>query len=197
MLTDWIMIIITVIYVIATIFICRANFISAKETKKQVEVSERQFEEMRRLEAMPYLQFESVPFDKGDFGISLPMNVNEYENTFSHAEEYKLRNLGNGSAKDIIFTWENESLGISEVDYPAINAIMAGHEYRVEIWFDNCTVKKGIDVYKLTLQYNDMLDNTYEQWFAFEFEFDGNIKNVKCEAGAHSFLDKVKYALTS
>lgn len=195
MITDWIMVIITAIYVIATIFICVANFKAANASKEQLQASERQFEEMRRLDSMPYLQFERVSSDKCNFEITLQMNENESDDTFSYNETFKLCNLGKGSAKDIIFTWENKKLGICNVDYPPINAIMTGHEYIVEIWFDNCMKQTGIYVYKMTLQYNDMLDNTYEQWFAFEFYFDGNIKNIKCESGQHSFLGKVKYAL--
>lgn len=47
-MADWLMIIITAIYVVATIFICRANFKSAAEAKKQVEESRKQFDEINR-----------------------------------------------------------------------------------------------------------------------------------------------------
>ncbi|MGX8700962.1 hypothetical protein [Caproiciproducens sp.] len=47
-MTDWIMIAITVIYVIATILICIFNYRSAKATREQVAESKRQFEESNR-----------------------------------------------------------------------------------------------------------------------------------------------------
>lgn len=47
-MTDWLMVVITGIYVIATIFICKANFKSAKETRAQTVELQRQFEEMNR-----------------------------------------------------------------------------------------------------------------------------------------------------
>lgn len=48
MITDWLMIVITAVYVIATIFICIANFKSAKATREQVAESRRQYEEEHR-----------------------------------------------------------------------------------------------------------------------------------------------------
>jgi len=47
-LTDWLMVIITAVYVVATIFICKANLKSAEATKEQLEESKRQFEENKR-----------------------------------------------------------------------------------------------------------------------------------------------------
>lgn len=43
MITDWLMVIITAIYVIATIFICTANVKSAKAAREQTEEMKRQF----------------------------------------------------------------------------------------------------------------------------------------------------------
>lgn len=48
MITDWLMIVITAVYVIATIFICIANFKSAKATREQVAEARRQYEEEHR-----------------------------------------------------------------------------------------------------------------------------------------------------
>lgn len=44
MLTDWLMVIITAVYVLATIFICRANIKSAEATREQVAEVKRQYE---------------------------------------------------------------------------------------------------------------------------------------------------------
>ena len=56
MITDWIMVIITFIYVVATICILHANRTSAKATKMQVEEMKRQFE----AENKPYITTELV-----------------------------------------------------------------------------------------------------------------------------------------
>ena len=58
MVTDWLMVVITAIYVGATIAIWFANNKSARMTEKQLEESRSQFEEAKRLECMPFLQLE-------------------------------------------------------------------------------------------------------------------------------------------
>ena len=65
---DWIeqysnslMVLITFIYVVATIEICRTNIKSAEATKEQLEESKRQFAENERLQMMPY--FEIIVHD--------------------------------------------------------------------------------------------------------------------------------------
>lgn len=57
-ITDWLMVIITVIYVIATIMICLANIRSAKATREQLAEAKRQFEESNR--ALVTVSFEII-----------------------------------------------------------------------------------------------------------------------------------------
>ncbi len=60
-ITDWLMVGITSVYVIATTFICIFNARSDKVTREQIAESKRQFEETKRLEYMPCFE---VHFDK-------------------------------------------------------------------------------------------------------------------------------------
>ena len=53
-MTDWLMVIITAIYVVATIFICRANMKSAEASKEQLIEMQRQYAEGNR----PYIETE-------------------------------------------------------------------------------------------------------------------------------------------
>lgn len=55
-ITDWLMVIITFVYVVATVFICWANIKSAKATRDQLAESKRQFDEENRA-------FVTVTFD--------------------------------------------------------------------------------------------------------------------------------------
>ena len=57
-MTDWLMVIITAIYVVATIFICRANIKSAEATREQLAESKRQFDEDNR--AFVTISFEVI-----------------------------------------------------------------------------------------------------------------------------------------
>ena len=68
---EWVMVWITVVYVIATILICYANLKSARATREQVAESKRQFEESKRLEKMPYFDITVL-----DIFISLSKSYN-------------------------------------------------------------------------------------------------------------------------
>ena len=61
------MVIITVVYVVATIAIWRANSTSAKATKEQTEESKRQFEETKRLEHLPVMKVRFTSKEPKDF----------------------------------------------------------------------------------------------------------------------------------
>ena len=100
MITDWLMVGITFVYVVATILICRFNYQSAKASREQVDESMREFEKNRQLQTMPYLQIE-MPIDCKSplFVIDLSQN-NERVNTYSFA---KLKNVGNGMQGDSYF----------------------------------------------------------------------------------------------
>ena len=69
--TDWIMVGITAVYVIATIFISVANIRSAKATREQLAESKRQYDDKRSLEVMPYIQVESIDERLFDYRLSL------------------------------------------------------------------------------------------------------------------------------
>lgn len=57
-ITDWLMVIVTAVYVVATIFICLANIKSAKATREQVAEAKREFEESNR--AFVTVSFEVI-----------------------------------------------------------------------------------------------------------------------------------------
>lgn len=65
-IADWIMVVITAIYVIATIAICVFNYKTAKAANLQIQESKRQFDETRRLQIMPYLQVTITPKKDGE-----------------------------------------------------------------------------------------------------------------------------------
>ena len=50
--------IITVVYVIATIFIMWANIRAANASRKQIDESQKQFDTTSRLQCMPFLKLE-------------------------------------------------------------------------------------------------------------------------------------------
>ena len=187
--------IITVVYVIATIFIMWANIRAANASRKQIDESQKQFDTTSRLQCMPFLQLE---FAHGDSKLDcqLEISLRKGERCYFLNNKAKIKNVGNGTATNIIYTWENESLPqksdeyLVEVDVLPINAIMQGDEY-----FSLLTIYTKADVEypqrgKLTFEYNDMLGNTYEQqvWITISkggaSSFDNNQPR---------FLGKLKY----
>lgn len=67
------MVIITIVYVVATILICVFNFKTNIATKKQLEESKRQFEETTRLAHLPILTISTT---NGIQNVSFSSNPN-------------------------------------------------------------------------------------------------------------------------
>ena len=64
-ITDWLMVAITAVYVIATIRICRANIKSANATREQVAESKRQFDE----ESRAYITYAFIYEKRAFYGL--------------------------------------------------------------------------------------------------------------------------------
>lgn len=69
-MTDWLMVIITAIYVVATIYICRANIRSAEATREQLAESKRQFEEGNRA----YITYSFIYEKRAFYGLRFTNN---------------------------------------------------------------------------------------------------------------------------
>ena len=93
MLTDWLMVIITAIYVIATIFICIYNGKSANAAKTQTEEIRRQFYAINR----PLLSVEIVYLRKAFFALRFTNNGNQtaFNTFFDISEDNKEDNKDN------------------------------------------------------------------------------------------------------
>ena len=72
-ITDWIMVVITAVYVVATIYICKANNKSAKEAKKQTKESIKQFNKSNR----PYITCEYILSNRTYCGIHICNHGNQ------------------------------------------------------------------------------------------------------------------------
>lgn len=99
MLTDWLMIIITAIYVIATIFICVYNGKSAKAAKTQTEETRRQFYAINR----PLLSVEIVYLRKAFFALRFTNNGNQTAfNTFFDINQDFIDNISESKFKELL-----------------------------------------------------------------------------------------------
>ena len=160
------MVIITFIYVIATIAIWKANSKSAKATQEQIEESKKQFEETNRLACIPYLQIEKSNTGNVDFEITLPPSIEGNREIIRLPIESPtliIKNVGNGSATNINFDFSYDDSQIDTGTLP-INAIMKGDRY-----FVRCILPKEISKAKLKLYYNDYIGNEYTQIVTLSF----------------------------
>ena len=162
MVTDWIMVAITTIYVIATICIMRSNKESAEASKEQLQESKLQFDEMRRLGNMPFLQLElNRKIDRSvECILELPTEKEHHGNLLSHIGV--LRNIGNGTAMNIVYSWRCKEKGITNADALSVNAIRYGDSYKVELLMDKIKVNEVVNGI-LTFSFQDLIGNEYEQ----------------------------------
>lgn len=95
MITDWLLVVITAIYVVATIYIMRANQKTAEISKQQIDESKKQFDESRRLQVLPYLQIhisdvivDEKHNNKPIVNVSLKQTKTEGDSTNNHSVCY-------------------------------------------------------------------------------------------------------------
>ena len=189
--TDWLMVVITAIYVVATIAIWFANKKSARMTEKQLKESRAQFEESKRLETMPFLQLE-IPIENNPPLFEIELDLCEGDTTDTLYKIVKLKNLGNGAATNIIYTWKRNHTCNQVCDYPPINAIMHGDSYYFQLTFYiDGTVETGTSG-TLIWQYDDLLGNSYEQRVSLVFD-EGDL--VRCENDTPIYLGVIGYKL--
>lgn len=161
-ITDWIMVVITAIYVIATICIMKSNKASADASKAQLEENREQFDEMRRLNSLPFLQIELNAKKEGPIEclLDLPINSDSHEKLYSYIGV--LRNIGNGTAMNIVYSWHYKEKEITNIDCLSVNAIRYGDSYKVEILTDKINNDEKIEG-TLTFSFQDLIGNEYDQ----------------------------------
>ena len=190
-ITDWMMVGITLVYVFATIAIWKANKKSAEAALNQLSESRNQFEESKRLETMPFLQLE-IPTGNNPPLFEIELDLCEGDRTETLYKIVKLKNLGNGSATNIVFSWKRNNTCDQVCDYLPINAIMHGDSYYFQLtFFTDVTVETGTTGV-LIWQYDDLLGNSYEQKVSLIFD-ESDL--VWCENDTPKYLGVIGYRL--
>ncbi len=189
--TDWMMVGITAAYVIATIFIYRANIKSANATREQLVESKRQYEDKKRIEIMPYLQFEQTR-NKAEYELNLVLDsgdrlIGEYVLTL------RMKNIGNGAAKDIayFYEWDNREKSADRGAFP-VPALSSSENQSIRISFAYKLDEKEERIACFLLRYRDLLDNYYTQETLFRFRRDINegMKLIEIDTSSPVFVSK-------
>lgn len=187
--TDWLMVGITFVYVVATIFICVFNGRSAKATREQVLESQRQFEENKRLERMPYIDVAVVdmPPDKdifdADATLYFPKSIS---GEYAYDPEWlEFKNIGYGVATGISVEWKAPLGKLESVNLP-IRIMEIGGKKEVGFHFMVAISREQMlteQVAMMLFHYKDLLGNSYKQTISFSFKFssreDAELAEVK------------------
>lgn len=167
-ITDWLMVGITAVYVVATIIISCANIKSANATRDQLTESKRQYEDKKRLEIMPYIQFEQTK-DNANHELNLVLDSGD-ELTGEYILLVRMKNIGNGTAKDIAYTyqWNNGANTHDRGAFP-VQALSSSENQTIKVVFSHTVEKRAERSACFVLRYRDLLENAYTQKLILRF----------------------------
>lgn len=160
-------VIITLVYVAATVLIWIANYKSAQATHDQLEESKRQFEESTRINHMPCIQIKKTDKQNIIHGNIICRPESECkqisENGFSKSYFFSVYNSGHDIAKDIHYCWLNaENLGCAYVVSLAVNDNrLVRVDFYIPANYNNAFC------FNMLIQYEDLLGNDYAQTVTF------------------------------
>ena len=192
------MVLITAIYVIATINISNANIKSAEATREQITESRRQFDETLRLQVIPIFQLN---IDKEAETPYAEMCKDEITFTlFSHERDILCRqscftlsieNVGAGTAMDMSYTWHYIDQKENTHDFPEKALFQKDSViYLINIGVEDSNVEIGSALTtELNIEYRDLLERKYLQTIHLSFRV-----NEKKYAMLQNYtIDKAEY----
>lgn len=163
------MVIITFVYVIATVAIWWANHKSAKASTKQLETSIEQYEEMKRLNFMPYFQLLGAD-TPGNSCILLPLKAKTGNGKSQDTQvDFFIQNFGAGTAIEMKYTWNSLDCSTDRGRFIA-SALRSGDKRIVRIKFIYSEEYTPEGNASIDLKYRDLLGNNYIQKIEFEFK---------------------------
>ena len=175
-ITDWLMVGITLVYVIATIAIWFANHKSARATEKQLVESKRQFDETKRLEHMPYMQVsfgEWITSDeRGSYLPNMWLDINRtVENHGSSSGmSIDVTNIGLGLAVNLKCQWVS---GDIKQEQHLSASLLKQEECCTSTFIISAAVPDKEPQYaetSLIICFDDFLGNHYEQTVDISFQ---------------------------
>ena len=169
------MVVITFVYVIATICIFVANNKSVKATREQLKESKRQFSESQRLSVLPFISAtigETVyptgtPLPFPDIHVRLVVKDSYQDDRLAWVScGLTLNNIGIGMACNMQADWLTDNHSIPQALKTTV--LCSNHSYLLNITImaeqaDNLYSHKGA----LVLRFSDIAGNTYTQELIF------------------------------
>lgn len=188
------MVIITFVYVIATCFICWANLRSAKASKDQLAEMKREHEETIRYGIMPFLQMEDTAESGYSFMMDLPL-ADQSEVDWEPGNIVRVKNIGNGAATNLTYTWIGSNMVTTMNDAFPVNAIKADGEYKIYISFPCVKTKLDGAIGTLTLHFDDMRGYSYNQRMTISYMLNSSYSGInEINADAPIYLNVMENA---
>ncbi len=180
-ITDWLMVFVTIVYVIATIFICIANIRSAKASQAQLSEMRHEYEENQRIGVMPYLNIykcrEAVSI-QGE--TSCWLTEPDTKNILKTTVVFQIINHGPGIAVDVKYEWKNveysrnygyvESLSIGGARYLKVTFYAHKHGKVDYMGYETATIN---------IFFRDLLGNQYLQTAHISFDVDSDLLKIR------------------
>lgn len=172
-ITDWIVAIATVIYVVATIVIMHANRKAASMSEKQIQEGREQFEKQQRLSVRPYLNAyvarDGVDLDKSE---RYEIFIDGKSNTsYQECRQFSIKNIGNGAAKEVQIKYVIKGESVLSKEIPVRNGfLLLNKQYVYDMYYDEF---KNVS---LVSCFTDLYDNRYIQ--EMEIYYDPEIDDI-------------------
>ena len=179
--TDWLMVMITFVYVVATIMISKANIESAKATREQLEQSKKQFVEIK----------DGI----SETGVKEQLNFSLFfgdalEHCCSSCFSLSFENAGLGTAKNIAYEWHFTGGEVVTDHFPvSVLYQQDSVEYLIFVGTTEEYAATGSEnEVQLVIVYKDLLDNDYRQSIHLHFE----ITEDRYPRLMHSNIEKIE-----
>ena len=180
-ITDWLMVIITFVYVVATIFICVANVKSARATKAQLAESQKQFRESNR----PYVTCEYILTNRVFCGIRLCNHGNQVA-----------RNLSIKINKEFLDSLtDNEFGNFRKINDSVYTVVGVGQSFK--FYFSSVNSKPTEVPLIASVSYNASEDNSYEEVFEIDLAKQLPIESVESDVEKYMKLLKEQNQILS
>lgn len=166
-ITDWLMVGITGIYVIATIIICIFNGRSAKATRDQISESKRQFEETQRLDNMPCFELH---FDNMEGGTGISIELTDKKTGIIHTlfTKYRIENISKGTAVNVKCIVKSTFKDVELITCPIVPAQKEKSINCLILADKGCLIDNSLP-FSVAILYEDIMSNHYEQIIELEF----------------------------
>lgn len=183
-MADWVMVFITFVYVIATIFMCFFSYKSTQITAAQLQEAMRQFEIDLEMKKCPYLEISQIKKSN-----KRKIRGNGYVWLNSRATDkilkldviFRIRNIGESVAKCIAYKWENSYLCDNG---GTIYYLPVGdkRDFKVTVmaFFDDAIKENVLYRADMYIKMKDVFNNEYKQ--IAELRFRVNKKKIVMES---------------